>query len=547
MALDEAKWEVCGIDVRCFLRLVSPEEVVLLTVARTFGSGTSAVEALAELRPLFQSRDNFLLRHTENGEHFFVIRDRSGDLLARGRKQSGVDAVKAEISNVIRFAGASISFQGAAQCPPVDPYVYLVSPRLLQRDLDVIEARLKQSNILLATVEDIEPCTDFDTRVSELVLGASFVVNLFVLHDRESSAALPVEIELLRSSVSAIKVCVESKKPLGLDSDGSVYNFPSSWQFSLQHDRHNASGAFEHVDDGKRIDGLVEYIKASLSSGGLDDASIEDTSSISKLTHDEVQTFSPIQIVVDNGKLALRDAPIEGAPAVLAPIELKARISALRHSIDTMVHICYSDNSFQLPRELFSCLSALSRASALEPPIWFCLDDAKRMLATCMQDCFAEDSWNATVVTGLRQITLRVDELECLLRPVRLEGARPPPEDIPFPTVEVTQVEEVVRITSRIAHEMERTSLVLDQSVLQSMERIALSAESIAHHVLEPKVKRRRVSDIVLSAVFVVGGILTAIGTGVVVNLLTAQGAVELLAAKLKPLYDTLLQFFRRP
>lgn len=256
---------------------------------------------------------------------------------------------------------------------------------------------------------------------------------------------------------------------------------------------------------------------------------------------------SPIEMVAQNGRLAIRDAPAHVAPAQINPADLEARIAGLQQSILSTIRMCGDKSSFQLPGTLDHCLEALRLAASTDPVTWYALDDAKCLLTHCMEDSFAAETWNAVIYAGVAGIVARIDEIKPLLQPLQIDPETQ--EEKPFapePVVRAKEVPDVLALADKLKTEFlsEAGEEVLDDNTRQSLERTteAISDAAQSHDTLDKTLPRYRRA--VRSLTFLTGGLIAAISTGVMVNLLTSPTAAATLATRLKPIYEALLQFF---
>ena len=258
-----------------------------------------------------------------------------------------------------------------------------------------------------------------------------------------------------------------------------------------------------------------------------------------------IRESSPVEVVARNGRLAVLDAPANAPSIITNQADLEKRLSGLRQTISSMCQMCSDSTAYQLPPTLHHCLEAIKLASFTEPVTWYALEDAKTLLHDCMVDNFAAESWNTVVYKGLNNLTVRIDEIKPLLHPVQIDpktnAARPPS---PEPIIEDENISDVIGLAEEIKSEFtsEEGQAVIDENTGQLMES-ALSQLRDLRGSQDPS-RLFKVRRSVKNITFLVGGLVTAIGTGVVVNLLTAPAAATTLLGRLKPMFDSILQFF---
>ena len=167
------------------------------------------------------------------------------------------------------------------------------------------------------------------------------------------------------------------------------------------------------------------------------------------------------------------------------------------------------------------------------------------MLHDCMIENYAEESWNTVVFNGLTKLSSRIDEVRPLLQPVQIDpktnAARPP---VPEPVITEKDIEEVISLTEKANSELssEEGQAVIDENTAHLMESALNQMYELKDTRDELKLFKFRRG--LKNATYIIGSLVTAIGTGVVVNLLTAPSAAQTLFLRLKPIFENFLQFF---
>lgn len=256
---------------------------------------------------------------------------------------------------------------------------------------------------------------------------------------------------------------------------------------------------------------------------------------------------NPVAVVARNGKLSLVDTPEHAAPEIQNGGDLTARLEGLCHSLAAVQRMAADRNAYQLPNSLHHCLDTIGDALRAQPVTWYALEDAKFLLVGCLDDHCAADAWNGTIYTGLQRIVLRIDEIRPLLQPRQVPpeqpGAKPPEPDPVIRTKEIPEIERIARSVSE-AFGKEDVRAVVDENTAASVERAVDHAVETARSNEPPEKKLYRLRRMLKGLAYITGGVVSAVSAGVVVNLLTAPEAAITLAARLKPLFESILRFF---
>lgn len=260
-----------------------------------------------------------------------------------------------------------------------------------------------------------------------------------------------------------------------------------------------------------------------------------------------INQSSPMEIVAHEGRLAIKDAPSNMAPEVVNPVDFETRLIGLKQTLDSMCSICSDKTAFQLPHTLFHCLEALKLTLTTNPVTWYALEDAKFLLNNCMIDSNASEAWNTVVYKGLSSLIVRIDEIRPLLQPTQIDPetneAKPP---APEPIINKEQVTEVADIAKDVLSELssEEGREILDENTKQNLRSTVERIKELEKSIEPVERKLFKLRHALRGLAYLAGGIITAIGTGVIVNLLTAPTAAMTFLTRLKPIFESIMQFF---
>ncbi len=256
---------------------------------------------------------------------------------------------------------------------------------------------------------------------------------------------------------------------------------------------------------------------------------------------------SPVKVVAGGGRLTIKDAPTNVPPQINDPVVREQRILALVTTITSVATMCSDNTSYQLPNTLHHCLDALRSAASTAPVTWYALDDAKHLLGDCMSAHDASGSWNEIVCSGLNKILERIEEVRPFLQP---HTAASEFDDVIPPSPEpVVQSEDVLR-TAEIADDLQAEfssaegEAVLDDNTRQTLAAMVANLRDLSRSFEQDERRLPKVRRAVKGLAQITGGVVIAIGSGVMVNLLTAPNAAATLLKKLQPLLEALLKFF---
>ncbi|WP_422372714.1 toll/interleukin-1 receptor domain-containing protein [Hoeflea sp.] len=254
---------------------------------------------------------------------------------------------------------------------------------------------------------------------------------------------------------------------------------------------------------------------------------------------------SPIAMVAESGMLSPRDTPPNARPTVVNAPDLEQRISALRVT-SSVLRSRVDEGNYQVPQDLGFSLDMVASAINAEQLTWYAIADGHHSLCNCMIEHDAADAWNSTLFKDLQRFAERLLELSPLLQPEQVPadqpGAKPPQ---PEPTVlesEITEVEDIAESFSEIM-DSDEARAVLSDSALAIGDAGADQVENSANQP-DPDKRLPILRGGLKRMAYVAGGIISAIGGGVIINLLTAPEAAATLATRLKPLYDLMVKFF---
>lgn len=401
---------------------------------------------------------------------------------------------------------------------PKAPFVFL-SYSSKDRDLvREIRGLLNGSGVKTWWDQDIEPGAAWRETIDQKLVAAAAVLTFWT----ENSVASPAVTEEA-SNAQAKRKLVHIK----LDNCQLPYGFAET----------------QYVDfkdwDGTTSHDLYRRVLYNL----RDRTGVKSADTVSA----RLAASSPVQLVPNKGKLTTKDAPVNVPPVFVNEAELSDRLEALGQTLRNLKSIC-GTGDFNFPPALHHSLGFMLDAVSVEKVTWYALEDAKIMLVECMTDNFASDAWNATVYKGLCGAVKRVDEIKPYLQPAQIipetSEKRPPSPD---PIITNEDADEVVEAAEAISEEFksEEAEQVFDaetqKDLVDSVEFLK-SIKSLATESEEKKLSRMR--RVTKKIAYIAGGAVMAIGTGVVINLLTSPTAATTLLARLQPLYEALLKVF---
>lgn len=258
-----------------------------------------------------------------------------------------------------------------------------------------------------------------------------------------------------------------------------------------------------------------------------------------------ISASSPIAMVAESGMLSPRDTPPNARPTVVNAPDLEQRILALRLTHDRL-RSRVDGGHYQVPQDLTFSLDMVASAINAEQLTWYAIVDGHHSLCNCMIEHDAANAWNTTLCKDLERFAERLLELRPLLQPEQVPtdqpGAKPPQ---PEPTVlesEITEVEDIAESFNEIM-DSDEAKAVLSDSAFEIGEAGADQVENSANQP-DPDKRLPILRGGLKRMAYVAGGIISAIGGGVIINLLTAPEAAATLATRLKPLYDLMVKFF---
>ncbi|SLN21049.1 ATP-dependent Clp protease ATP-binding subunit ClpA [Roseovarius albus] len=398
------------------------------------------------------------------------------------------------------------------------PFVFLSYAHLDQEIVTNFLPFIHSKNIRTWWDQDISPGDEWRSEIADKLEKSNVILTFWT----ESST---VSTSVIEEASTA-----QSKKKLvhvRMDDSTIPYGFSETQYVDLR--------AWDGTESDPNFQRLIYAIQDKLGSQTIEFAS-------SRISHS-----SPMEIVAREGKLSVKDAPSNVPPEVVNPIDLDVRLKGVQQTLNNMCMMCSDNRTYQLPHTLHHCLEALKSAATTEPVTWYALEDAKCLLVDCMTDSYAAETWNVVVYKGLSNLIVRIEEIRPLLQPRQIDPetneAKPPP---PEPTIREDQISDVVSIAEDVKSELSSAESqdVLDNNTKQNFES---TVEQIAElgASTEPKDKKLfKLRRAMKGLAYLTGGVVTAIGTGVMVNLLTSPSAATTLLARLKPIFESILQFF---
>lgn len=253
----------------------------------------------------------------------------------------------------------------------------------------------------------------------------------------------------------------------------------------------------------------------------------------------------PVAMVAESGKLSPRDTPPNARPVVTNAPDLEQRLAGIHLSYGA-IRPRIDSGKYQVPPDLIHSLDFVAIAISSEPLTWYAIEDSSHSLRSCMAEHDAANTWNATLCKDLQRLAKRLSDLQPLLQPEQVPVGEPgakPPE--PEPVVRQNDVGGVEKMAEQLRQILvsQEAQAVLSESAVSFAEAGAVQIAD-AQTVTDPDKQLPVVRHGLKRMTYIVGGILSAIGGGVIINLLTAPEAAVTLATRLKPLYDLMVGFF---
>jgi hypothetical protein len=379
-----------------------------------------------------------------------------------------------------------------------------------------LTTQIKGRGLPLWWDQDIAPGDEWRAHIAEQLEQATVVLTLWTRNSTLSKAVIEEA-----STAQAQRKLVHVR----LDSSDIPYGFSETQYVDLR----DWDGSESHPDFRQLLYALQDKL-------AIPTTSYAET---------RIQESNPVEVVAHDGQLTVRDAPANAPATVINPADLEARLEGLRQTVGNMCRMCADKSAYQLPPSLHHSLEAIQTACTGTPVTWYALDDARTLLQDCMDDSYAADSWNNVVFKGLKRLMARIEEIRPLLQPVQVDpetnAPRPP---VPEPVVAEDDVAEVISLAEAAHSELssEEGRSVVDENTVRQMKNALQQLVDQKDAQGDRKLFRLRRS--LKNATFIVGGLVTAIGTGVAVNLLTAPAAAQTLLLRLKPIFEAMLQFF---
>ena len=255
---------------------------------------------------------------------------------------------------------------------------------------------------------------------------------------------------------------------------------------------------------------------------------------------------SPVAMLPKDGRLAPADTPPNVRPEVVNAPDLAARVEGLKQSLAPLRAKAADRDNYQFPADLGHALATVHSALHAETLSWYGIDDARATLCECMSAHDAGQAWNTTMVGSLERLVRRLAELRPLLQPRQVPageaGAKPPEPDPVVRAADLPAVQKLAGELSQILKSDEANATLHPASIdliAKEVARIGEAAEAVD--------ETRRYGGLrkaVRGLAYATGGIIGAATSGVAVSLLTVPDAAATLAARLRPIFDRLLQFF---
>ncbi|MCA3438624.1 MAG: leucine-rich repeat domain-containing protein [Rhodobacter sp.] len=256
---------------------------------------------------------------------------------------------------------------------------------------------------------------------------------------------------------------------------------------------------------------------------------------------------SPVAMLPKGGKLAPVDTPPNARPEVVNAPDLAARVEGLKQILAPLRAKAADRDHYQFPADLGHALATVHSALHAETLSWYGIDDARATLCDCMSYHDAGQAWNAVMVRQLERLIQRLAELRPLLQPRQVPageaGAKPPEPDPVVRAADVAAVQDLAGEVSQVLNSAE-ANLTLDPASIDLIAKEVTRIGAAAGTVDETR-RYAGLRKAVRGLAYATGGIIGAATSGVVVSLLTVPEAAATLAARLRPIFDRLLQFFR--
>lgn len=256
---------------------------------------------------------------------------------------------------------------------------------------------------------------------------------------------------------------------------------------------------------------------------------------------------SPVAFVHKNQKLSPVDTPPNTAPLIENDLDKQERLRGLLQSSETLRNMLDDRDTYQLPNDLTNQVDGLLSTLRLEEITWYALEDDRDALLDCMERHYAKDSWNDGIVQRLNRIIQRIGELQPVMQPKQIPpgepGAKPPETDPQIGEDRVAETEAVSEDLNEVIQSDEAEAVVDEaglELILHNIEAIRDSAnDTTSDEKRFPRMRRA-----IKGLAYAVGGITSAVGGGVIVNLLTAPEAAITLANRLQPILDRIIALF---
>ncbi|MCA3552799.1 MAG: TIR domain-containing protein [Rhodobacter sp.] len=255
---------------------------------------------------------------------------------------------------------------------------------------------------------------------------------------------------------------------------------------------------------------------------------------------------SPVAMLPKGGKLAPVDTPPNARPEVVNAPDLAARVEGLKQVLAPLRAKAADRHSYQFPADLGHALATVHSALHAATLSWYGIDDARAELCDCMSAHDAGQAWNAIMVGSLERLVQRLEDLRPLLQPRQVPageaGAKPPEPDPVVRAADVAAVQELAGKVSQLLDSAE-AGATLDPASIDLMAKEVARIGEAAEAVDETR-RYGGLRKAVRGLAYATGGIIGAATSGLAVSLLTVPEAATTLAARLRPIFERLLQFF---
>lgn len=254
---------------------------------------------------------------------------------------------------------------------------------------------------------------------------------------------------------------------------------------------------------------------------------------------------SPVNAVLEDGKVGIRDMPLDGKPAADDPQDLVARFKALERLCETFV-VRWENDTPNISLAIKGIVSQCLKSANDGDSNWYIWEDHASEIQDRL-DLDADYDWRGTDRLAAR-IQGRILELKQYLKPLPINPSAPDEyEQIPEIAFDESSAEKVVHVVEAVDNLLESPEIQTElteqaQNYLENtnagFKEGVTRADSVDPHIRETGFGIWR-SNILKLAGYVAStiGVITA---GVATNLLTSPAAFETLRNKLQVLLELL-------